>query len=243
MPGQQRGHRNNVSQRKQQRELWLCACGHPMTLACNLPHSVGKQTHIEVAAGFASRAGAYSPGSVTALWLLSYTLPTSQTEPDGWQTQSRAFCMCAPSPLPSSVLQPALCVSVYMKWSMLLALLPSLSSQLKKRALDQLHLVKSKPQRSPEQPAQQLWLEPCLGELLPLCLHYHSWRPCCPLWAPKGCWHLGCLSLYAQDPSYKSANRILGSLGIFKAPAPFPWFSGAFHCFCGSWGHPTFSGE
>ncbi|KFV53389.1 Caspase recruitment domain-containing protein 10, partial [Tyto alba] len=32
---------------------------------------------------------------------------------------------------------------------------------LKKRALDQLRLVKSKPQRSPEQPPQQLWLDPC----------------------------------------------------------------------------------
>ncbi|XP_027516836.1 caspase recruitment domain-containing protein 10 isoform X2 [Corapipo altera] len=30
-----------------------------------------------------------------------------------------------------------------------------------KRALDQLRLVKSKPQRSPEQPPQQLWLDPC----------------------------------------------------------------------------------
>ncbi|XP_041272870.1 caspase recruitment domain-containing protein 10 isoform X4 [Onychostruthus taczanowskii] len=32
---------------------------------------------------------------------------------------------------------------------------------LKKRALGQLRLVKSKPQRSPEQPPQQLWLDPC----------------------------------------------------------------------------------
>ncbi|NXQ88631.1 CAR10 protein, partial [Nyctibius grandis] len=35
-------------------------------------------------------------------------------------------------------------------------------NNLKKRALDQLRLVKSKPQRSPEQPSQQLWLNPCL---------------------------------------------------------------------------------
>ncbi|NXK90617.1 CAR10 protein, partial [Formicarius rufipectus] len=34
-------------------------------------------------------------------------------------------------------------------------------NKLKKRALDQLRLVKSKPQRSPEQPPQQLWLDPC----------------------------------------------------------------------------------
>ncbi|NXV88834.1 CAR10 protein, partial [Calonectris borealis] len=34
-------------------------------------------------------------------------------------------------------------------------------NNLKKRALDQLRLVKSKPQRSPEQPHQQLWLDPC----------------------------------------------------------------------------------
>ncbi|KAM9388137.1 caspase recruitment domain-containing protein 10 [Phaethornis superciliosus] len=34
-------------------------------------------------------------------------------------------------------------------------------NNLKKRALDQLRLVKSKPQRSPEQPPQQLWLDPC----------------------------------------------------------------------------------
>ncbi|NXX80915.1 CAR10 protein, partial [Urocolius indicus] len=34
-------------------------------------------------------------------------------------------------------------------------------NNLKKRALDQLRLVKPKPQRSPEQPPQQLWLEPC----------------------------------------------------------------------------------
>ncbi|KFV68906.1 Caspase recruitment domain-containing protein 10, partial [Dryobates pubescens] len=34
-------------------------------------------------------------------------------------------------------------------------------TNLKKRALDQLRLVKSKPQRSPEQPQQQLWLDPC----------------------------------------------------------------------------------
>ncbi|NWI80186.1 CAR10 protein, partial [Dryoscopus gambensis] len=34
-------------------------------------------------------------------------------------------------------------------------------SNLKKRALGQLRLVKSKPQRSPEQPPQQLWLDPC----------------------------------------------------------------------------------
>ncbi|NXH73159.1 CAR10 protein, partial [Hydrobates tethys] len=34
-------------------------------------------------------------------------------------------------------------------------------NNLKKRALDQLRLVKSKPQRSPEQPSQQLWLDPC----------------------------------------------------------------------------------
>ncbi|XP_054487458.2 caspase recruitment domain-containing protein 10 isoform X1 [Agelaius phoeniceus] len=32
---------------------------------------------------------------------------------------------------------------------------------LKKRALGQLRLVKSKPQKSPEQPPQQLWLDPC----------------------------------------------------------------------------------
>ena len=48
---------------------------------------------------------------------------------------------------------------------MLSALLPSFSPQLKKRALDQLRLVKSKPQRSSEQPPQQLWLDPCSGEL------------------------------------------------------------------------------
>ncbi|XP_071407836.1 caspase recruitment domain-containing protein 10 [Pithys albifrons albifrons] len=36
-------------------------------------------------------------------------------------------------------------------------------NNLKKRALDQLRLVKSKPQRSPEQPPQQLWLDPCSG--------------------------------------------------------------------------------
>uniref|UniRef100_A0A8B9PSA9 Caspase recruitment domain family member 10 n=1 Tax=Apteryx owenii TaxID=8824 RepID=A0A8B9PSA9_APTOW len=34
-------------------------------------------------------------------------------------------------------------------------------NNLKKRALDQLRLVKSKPQRSPGQPPQQLWLDPC----------------------------------------------------------------------------------
>ncbi|NXU79724.1 CAR10 protein, partial [Oreotrochilus melanogaster] len=34
-------------------------------------------------------------------------------------------------------------------------------NNLKKRALDQLRLVKSKPQRSSEQPLQQLWLDPC----------------------------------------------------------------------------------
>ncbi|NXB24887.1 CAR10 protein, partial [Rhagologus leucostigma] len=34
-------------------------------------------------------------------------------------------------------------------------------NNLKKRALGQLRLVKSKPQRSPEQPPQQLWLDPC----------------------------------------------------------------------------------
>ncbi|XP_067998489.1 caspase recruitment domain-containing protein 10 isoform X1 [Melanerpes formicivorus] len=34
-------------------------------------------------------------------------------------------------------------------------------TNLKKRALDQLRLVKSKPQRSPEQPQKQLWLDPC----------------------------------------------------------------------------------
>ncbi|KAF4799110.1 Caspase recruitment domain-containing protein 10 [Turdus rufiventris] len=34
-------------------------------------------------------------------------------------------------------------------------------NNLKKRALSQLRLVKSKPQRSPEQPPQQLWLDPC----------------------------------------------------------------------------------
>ncbi|KFM02136.1 Caspase recruitment domain-containing protein 10, partial [Aptenodytes forsteri] len=34
-------------------------------------------------------------------------------------------------------------------------------NNLKKRALDQLRLVKPKPQRSPEQPPQQLWLDPC----------------------------------------------------------------------------------
>ncbi|NXT85473.1 CAR10 protein, partial [Zapornia atra] len=34
-------------------------------------------------------------------------------------------------------------------------------NNLKKRALDQLRLVKSKPQRNPEQPPQQLWLDPC----------------------------------------------------------------------------------
>ncbi|KAM9293410.1 LOW QUALITY PROTEIN: caspase recruitment domain-containing protein 10 [Morus bassanus] len=34
-------------------------------------------------------------------------------------------------------------------------------NKLKKRALDQLRLVKSKPQKSPEQPPQQLWLDPC----------------------------------------------------------------------------------
>ncbi|NWH60839.1 CAR10 protein, partial [Geococcyx californianus] len=34
-------------------------------------------------------------------------------------------------------------------------------NNLKKRALDQLRLVKSKPQRSSEQPPQQLWLNPC----------------------------------------------------------------------------------
>lgn len=145
----------------------MCAYGHPTTSARNLSHSVGKPTRIEVAAGLASRAGAYSPGSVTALWLLSYPLPTSQTEPEGQQTRSRAFCMCAPSPLTTGVLQPALCVCVCLKLSMLSALLPSLSPQLKKRALDQLRLVKSKPQRSLEQPPQQLWLDPCSGELLP----------------------------------------------------------------------------
>ncbi|NXE18486.1 CAR10 protein, partial [Ardeotis kori] len=34
-------------------------------------------------------------------------------------------------------------------------------NKLKKRALDQLRLVKSKPQRGSEQPPQQLWLDPC----------------------------------------------------------------------------------
>ncbi|NXF73545.1 CAR10 protein, partial [Sclerurus mexicanus] len=34
-------------------------------------------------------------------------------------------------------------------------------NNLKKRALDQLRLVKSKPQRNPEQAPQQLWLDPC----------------------------------------------------------------------------------
>ncbi|XP_072779515.1 caspase recruitment domain-containing protein 10 isoform X2 [Taeniopygia guttata] len=34
-------------------------------------------------------------------------------------------------------------------------------NNLKKRALGQLRLVKSKPQRSPEKPPQQLWLDPC----------------------------------------------------------------------------------
>ncbi|NXO32577.1 CAR10 protein, partial [Cisticola juncidis] len=34
-------------------------------------------------------------------------------------------------------------------------------NNLKKRALGQLRLVKSKPRRSPEQPPQQLWLDPC----------------------------------------------------------------------------------
>ncbi|NXP73459.1 CAR10 protein, partial [Ramphastos sulfuratus] len=34
-------------------------------------------------------------------------------------------------------------------------------TNLKKRALDQLRLVKSKPQRSPGKPQQQLWLDPC----------------------------------------------------------------------------------
>ncbi|NXS63358.1 CAR10 protein, partial [Brachypteracias leptosomus] len=34
-------------------------------------------------------------------------------------------------------------------------------NNLKKRALDQLRLGKSKPQRNPEQPPQQLWLDPC----------------------------------------------------------------------------------
>uniref|UniRef100_A0A8C3BE29 Caspase recruitment domain-containing protein 10 n=1 Tax=Cairina moschata TaxID=8855 RepID=A0A8C3BE29_CAIMO len=34
-------------------------------------------------------------------------------------------------------------------------------NNLKKRALDQLRLVKSKPQKSPGQPPQQLWLDPC----------------------------------------------------------------------------------
>lgn len=61
-------------------------------------------------AGLASRAGAYRPDSVTALWLLSYPLPASQTEPNGRQTWSRAFCMCAPSSLPAGVLQPAVSV-------------------------------------------------------------------------------------------------------------------------------------
>lgn len=212
----------------------MCACGRPTTLARNLPRSVGKPARTEVAAGLASRAGAYSPGSVTALWLLSYPFRTSHTEPDGWQTRSHDFCMCAPSPLPAGLLQPALCVCVCVKWSMLSALSPSLSPQLKKRALDQLRLVKSKPQRSPEQPPQQLWLDPCSGELLPLCLPHHPWRPRCPLWALKGHWQLGCLSLSAQVPPYNSAKGIWGSLCVFKAPAPFPGFSGAFHCFCGS---------
>lgn len=34
-------------------------------------------------------------------------------------------------------------------------------NNLKKRALDQLRLVRSKPQKSPGQPPQQLWLDPC----------------------------------------------------------------------------------
>ncbi|NWT67789.1 CAR10 protein, partial [Prunella himalayana] len=34
-------------------------------------------------------------------------------------------------------------------------------NNLKKRALGQLRLVKSKPQRNPDQPPQQLWLDPC----------------------------------------------------------------------------------
>lgn len=99
------------------------------------------------------------------------------------------FCMCAPSPLPAGLLQPALCVCV--KWSVLSALSPSLSPQLKKRALDQLRLVKSKPQRSPEQPPQQLWLDPCSGELLPLCLPHHPWGdPVVPCghWRDIGNW-------------------------------------------------------
>lgn len=61
---------------------------------------------------------------------------------------------------------------------MLSALLPSLPLQLKKRALDQLRLVKSKPQKSPGQPPQQLWLDPCSGELLPPHLPRHPWGPC-----------------------------------------------------------------
>lgn len=65
-----------------------------------------------MAAKIESRAGTYAPGNVTALWLLSYLLPTSQTEPDGLQTQSHAFCVCAPSRLLAGVLQPALCVCV-----------------------------------------------------------------------------------------------------------------------------------
>lgn len=50
----------------------------------NLHHSVGKPTCIEVADGLGSKA--FRPGSVAALWLLFYHFPTSQTEPNGWQT-------------------------------------------------------------------------------------------------------------------------------------------------------------
>lgn len=97
MPGQQRGHRNNVSPKKQ---VMRTVC------VCNLPHSVAKPACTEVADGSTSKA--FSPGTVTALWLLFYPFPTSQTEPNGWQTQSLAFWEGAPSFLPEGVLQPVL---------------------------------------------------------------------------------------------------------------------------------------
>lgn len=50
----------------------MCAYGHPTTSACTLPHSVGKSTRMEVAAGLARRSGL----TAQAVLLLCGCFPT-----------------------------------------------------------------------------------------------------------------------------------------------------------------------